>query len=96
MRYSRRLQLERISAIICIPADRGPRSSVRARQEKSNKVHTQNQISWNGRRKRVSPGLDLFSIDAGDAPASIRFGVKHKKVNYELTEKDLAEQAKYS
>ena len=51
---------------------------------------------WNGRRKRVSPGPDLFSIDAGAAPAAIRFRVQHKRVDHVPTEKELAEQAKYS
>lgn len=51
---------------------------------------------WNGRRKRVSPGPDLFSIDAGAAPAALRFRVQHKRVDHVPTEKELAEQAKYS
>src|SRR5690606_39778976 len=34
---------------------------------------------WNGRRTRVSPGPDLFSIDAGDAPAVIRLRMQQKR-----------------
>lgn len=51
---------------------------------------------WNGRRKRASSDPDLFSIDAGDAPAAIRFRVQQKKVDHEPTEKERDEQAKYS
>lgn len=51
---------------------------------------------WNGRRTRVSPGPDLFSIDAGDAPATIRLRMQQKRVDHVPTEKELAEEARYS
>jgi hypothetical protein len=51
---------------------------------------------WNGRGTRVSPGPDLLSIDAGDAPATIRIRMQQKRVDHVPTEKELADQAKYS
>lgn len=51
---------------------------------------------WNGRRKRVSPGPDLFSIDAGDAPVVIRLRMQQKRVPSVPTEAELAEKAKWS
>lgn len=51
---------------------------------------------WSGRRARVSPGPDLFSIDAGDAPAVIRLGMQQKRVDHVPTEKELAGKARYS
>ncbi|WP_454293563.1 hypothetical protein [Salana multivorans] len=51
---------------------------------------------WNGRRTRVSPGPDLFSINAGDAPATIRLRMQQKRVDHVPTEEELAEAARYS
>ena len=51
---------------------------------------------WNGRRTRVSPGPDLFSIDAGDALAVIRLRMQQKRVDHVPTEKELADEARYS
>ncbi|GEM_PF-3068168 len=51
---------------------------------------------WNGRRTRVSPGPDLFSIDAGDAPAVIRLRMQQKRVVHVPTEKELADEARYN
>lgn len=51
---------------------------------------------WNGRKKRVSPGPDLFSIDAGDAPAAIRLRMQQKRVDHVPTEKERAEMERYS
>lgn len=51
---------------------------------------------WNGRRTRVSPGPDLFSIDAGDAPAVIRLRMQQKRVDHVPTEKELADEARYN
>ncbi|MFE7067788.1 hypothetical protein [Microbacterium sp. NPDC057658] len=51
---------------------------------------------WNGHRTRVSPGPDLFSIDAGDAPTAIRLRMQQKRVPHVPTEKELAEKARYS
>lgn len=51
---------------------------------------------WNGRNTRVSPGPDLFSIDAGDALATFRLRMQQKRVDHIPTEKELADQARYS
>ncbi|KAB1647609.1 hypothetical protein F8O06_03480 [Pseudoclavibacter sp. CFCC 14310] len=51
---------------------------------------------WNGRRTRVSPGRDLFSIDAGDAPAVIRLRMQQKRIDHVPTEKELADEARYN
>lgn len=50
---------------------------------------------WNGRKKRVSPGPDLFSIDAGDSAAVIRLRMQQKRVDHVPTEKELADEARY-
>ena len=50
---------------------------------------------WNDRRTRVSPGPDLFSIDAGAAPVAIRLRMKQKRVEYVPTEEELARSARY-
>jgi len=50
---------------------------------------------WNDRRIRVSPAPDLFSIDAGDAPAVIRLRMQQKRVDHVLTEQELAYKARY-
>lgn len=50
---------------------------------------------WNGRRTRVSPGPDLFSIDAGDAPATIRIRMQQRRVDHVPTEKELADEARF-
>lgn len=50
---------------------------------------------WNGRRTRVSPGPDLFSINAGDAPAVIRLRMQQKRVDHVPTDKELADEARY-
>ncbi|MCS4275149.1 DNA polymerase IIIc chi subunit [Mycetocola sp. BIGb0189] len=50
---------------------------------------------WNGRKKRVSPGPDLFSIDAGDSAAAIRLRMQQKRVDHVPTEKELADEARY-
>lgn len=51
---------------------------------------------WNGRPTRVSPGPDLFSIDAGDAPATIRLRMQQKRVDHVPTEEELAKEARYN
>lgn len=51
---------------------------------------------WNGRRTRVSPGPDLFTIDAGDAPVTIRLRMQQKRVTHVMTENELADKAKHS
>lgn len=51
---------------------------------------------WNDRRTRVSPGPDLFSIDAGDAPAVIRLRMQQKRVDHVPTDKELADEARYN
>lgn len=51
---------------------------------------------WNGRNTRASPGPDLFSLDAGDAPATFRLRMQQKRVDHIPTEKELADQARYS
>lgn len=48
------------------------------------------------RRTRVSPGPDLFSIDAGDAPATIRLRMQQKRIDYVPTEEELAREARYN
>lgn len=50
---------------------------------------------WNGRKKRVSPGPDLFSIDAGDSAAVICLRMQQKRVDHVPTEKELADEARY-
>ncbi|WP_144628288.1 hypothetical protein [Arthrobacter woluwensis] len=51
--------------------------------------------AWSTRRVRVSPGPDLFSIDAGDAPVVVRLRMQQKRVDHVLTEQELAYKAKY-
>ncbi|WP_410711052.1 hypothetical protein [Brevibacterium sp. SIMBA_078] len=50
---------------------------------------------WTDRRTRVSPGADLFTIDAGDKPVAIRLRMRQKRVDHELTEKEIADQKRY-
>lgn len=51
---------------------------------------------WNGRKKRVSPGPNLFTINAGDAPATIRLCMQQKRVDHAPTEKERAEMERHS
>lgn len=51
---------------------------------------------WNGRNTRIAPGPDLFSLDAGDAPATFRLRMQQKRVDHIPTEKEIADQARYS
>lgn len=50
---------------------------------------------WNSRRTRISPGADLFSVDAGDSPAAIRLRMKQKRVDYVPTEEERARAERY-
>lgn len=51
---------------------------------------------WTDRRTRVSPGPDLFTIDAGDKPVAIRLRMRQKRVKHELTEEEIADKERYS
>lgn len=50
---------------------------------------------WTDRRTKVSPGADLFTIDAGDKPVAIRLRMRQKRVDHELTEKEIADKERY-
>lgn len=49
---------------------------------------------WTGRRHSVSPGPDLFTVDAGAAPAVIRIRMKTKRVPHVPTEQEREESAR--
>ncbi|GAA1338613.1 hypothetical protein [Kocuria palustris] len=60
------------------------------------KPATFEQDPWNGCRTRVSPGPDLLSIDAGDAPATIRIRMQQRRVDHVPTEEELAKETRYN
>lgn len=49
---------------------------------------TSQQDPWNGRRTRMSPGPDLFWVDAGHQPAAIRLRMKQKRIAHVPTQKE--------
>lgn len=51
---------------------------------------------WTGRRRSVSPGPDLFTVDAGDAPVSIRIRMKNKRVDHVPTQEELERAKRWS
>ncbi|MGO2654642.1 MAG: hypothetical protein ACTH93_02230 [Pseudoclavibacter sp.] len=51
--------------------------------------------SWNGRRRRVSPGPDLFYIDAGAAKATVRLRMQQRRVDHVPTKEEVEESARY-
>ncbi|WP_210602862.1 hypothetical protein [Brevibacterium oceani] len=51
---------------------------------------------WTDRRTRVSPGADLFTIDAGDKPVAIRLRMRQKRVEHKLTDEEIARKERYS
>ncbi|MBT1175383.1 hypothetical protein JS530_07725 [Bifidobacterium sp. LC6] len=49
---------------------------------------------WTGRRRSVSSGPDLFTIDAGDCPAIIRVSMKNRRVEHVPTDKEREHSSK--
>lgn len=52
-------------------------------------IYEMNQ--WAGRRHSISPGPDLFTIDAGHEPVTIRLCMRAKRVEHVPTEKEQKE-----
>lgn len=51
--------------------------------------------SWSGQRTRTWPSSDLFSIDAGSAPAAVRLRMRQRQVDHVPTPKELADEERY-
>lgn len=50
---------------------------------------------WTGKRSRTWPSSDLFSLDAGSAPAAVRLRMKQRQVDHVPTQKELADEERY-
>ncbi len=51
--------------------------------------------TWTGKRERVWPSDNLFSIDAGSAPAAVRLRMRQRKVDHVPTKEDIAHEERY-
>lgn len=50
---------------------------------------------WTGRRRSIFPGPDLFTIDAGDAPITVRVSMKTKRVKHVPSEEERKESERW-
>lgn len=58
-------------------------------------LSTMRRDSWTGTRTRTWPSADLFSVDAGHAPAGVRLRMKQRHVDHVPTKDEIAHEERY-